>query len=56
MISFVVTIQMKPLQQYFHMTLFVLYIVLTFESTDEIVWYYQSNVTFSFRNLFHTKV
>ena len=45
--SFGVTIQMKPLQQYFHMMLFVLYIVLTFESTDEILWYYQSNETFS---------
>ena len=45
--SFGVTIQMKPLQQYFHVMLFVLYIVLTFESTDEILWYYQSNETFS---------
>ena len=27
-----VTIQMKPLQQYFHMGLFVLHAVLTFES------------------------
>ena len=30
-----VTIQKKPLQQYFHMLLFVLYVVLTFESVDE---------------------
>ena len=30
-----VTIQMKPLQQYFHMVLFTYYnIVLTFESVD----------------------
>ena len=27
-------IQMKPLQQYFHMVLFVLYVVLTFESVE----------------------
>ena len=30
-----VTIQMNPLQQYFHMVLFVLYVVLTFESVGE---------------------
>ena len=47
MISFAVTIQMKPLQQYFHMMLFVLYIVVTFESADEILWCYHSNETFS---------
>ena len=33
-----VTIQMKPLQQYFHIVLLVLYVVLTFESMDEILW------------------
>ena len=32
-----VTIQMKPLQQYFHMVLFVLNVVLTFKSLDEIL-------------------
>ena len=32
------TIQMKPLQQYFHLVLFIQYIVLTFESVDEILW------------------
>ena len=32
-----VTIQMKPLQQYFHMVLFIQYVVLTFESVDEIL-------------------
>ena len=32
-----VTIQMKPLQQYFHMVLFIQYAVLTFESADEIL-------------------
>ena len=42
-----ITIQMKPLQQYFHMMLYVLYIVVIFESADEILWYYQSNETFS---------
>ena len=45
--SFGVTIQMKPLQQYFHTMLFVLYIVVTFESADEFLWYYHSNETFS---------
>ena len=32
-----VTIQMKPLQQYFDMILFIQYAVLTFESADEIL-------------------
>ena len=32
-----VTIQLKPLQQYFHMVLFMQYVVLTFESVDEIL-------------------
>ena len=32
-----VTIQLKPLQQCFHMVLSVLYVVLTFESVDEIL-------------------
>ena len=31
------TIQMKPLQQYFHTLVIVLYVVLTFESVDEIL-------------------
>ena len=38
-----VTIQMKPLQQYFHMVLFIYYVVLTFESVDEILWCDHSN-------------
>ena len=42
-----VTIQMKPLQQYFHMELFVLYVVLTFESVDEILRCNHSNETAS---------
>ena len=43
--SYGVTIQMKPLQQYFHMVLFIQYVVLTFESVDEILWCYHSNET-----------
>ena len=35
--SYGVTIQMKPLQLYFHIVLLVLYVVLTFESMDEIL-------------------
>ena len=45
--SYAVTIQLKPLQQYFHMVLFILYVVLTFESVDEILWCYHSNETSS---------
>ena len=33
--SYDVTIHMKPLHQHFHMVLFILYVVLTFESVDE---------------------
>ena len=39
------TIQMRPLQQYFHMVLFIEYVVLTFEFVDEILWCYHSNET-----------
>ena len=35
--SYGVTIQMKPLQQYFHMVLFIQYVVLNFESVDELL-------------------
>ena len=42
-----VTIQMKLFRQYFHMVLFVLYVVLTFESVDEILWCDHLNKTFS---------
>ena len=35
--SYGVTIQKKSLQLYFHMVLFVLYVVLNFESVDEIL-------------------
>ena len=35
--SYGVTIQKKSLQQYFHMVLFVLYVVLNIESVDEIL-------------------
>ena len=41
--SYGVTIQMKLLPQYFHMVLFIYYVVLTFESVDEILWCYRSN-------------
>ena len=42
-----VTNQVRPLQQYFHRVLFILYVVLTFESVDEILCCYHSNETFS---------
>ena len=45
--SYGVTIQMKPLKQYFHIALFIKYVVLTFESVDEILWCYHSNETSS---------
>ena len=35
--SYRTTIQMKPLQQYFHMVPFNKYVVLTFQSVDEIL-------------------
>ena len=35
--SYGVTIQVKPLQQYFHMALFTQYVVVTFEPVDEIL-------------------
>ena len=44
--SYGVAIQMKPLQQYFHMVLFIEYVVLTFESVDEILWCYHSNESY----------
>ena len=44
--SYGVTIQMKPLQQYFHMVPFIFYVVLTFESVDEILWCDHSNESF----------
>ena len=45
--SYGVAIQMKPLQQYFHMVLFIQYVVLTFESVDEILWCHHLNRIFS---------
>ena len=47
--SYGVTIQMKSLQQYFHMVLHIKYVpvVLTFETVDEIVWCDHSNETSS---------
>ena len=53
--SYGVTIQMKPLQQHFHMELFVLYVVLTFESLDEILGCYHSYKTSS-RELLHRTI
>ena len=44
--------QMKPLQQYFHMVLFIQYAVLAFNSVDEILWCYHSNETYSCSNTF----
>ena len=41
--SYGVAIQMKTLQQYFQIVLFVLYIVLTFQSVDEILCCDHSN-------------
>ena len=45
--SYGVTFQIEPLQQYVHVVLFDLYVVLTFESVDEILWCYHSNETSS---------
>ena len=45
--SHFLTIQMKPLQQYFHIVLFIWHVVLTFESVDQIPWCYHSNETSS---------
>ena len=42
-----VTNQMRPLPQYFHKELFILYVVLTIGSVDEILWCYHSNETSS---------
>ena len=36
--SYGVTIQMKPLQQYFHTVLYFYYVVLTFPAVDQILW------------------
>ena len=45
--SYGVTIQMNPVQQYFHMVLFIWYVVLTLESVNEILWSYHSNEIYS---------
>ena len=42
-----VTIQMRPLQHYFHVVLYIWNVVLTFESVDEILWRDHSNGTSS---------
>ena len=45
--SYGVAIQMKPFQRYFHMVLFILYVVQTFKSVGEILWFCHSNETSS---------
>ena len=40
-------IQLKYFGQNIHITLFIKYVVLTFESVDEILWCYHSNETSS---------
>ena len=46
--SYGVTIQMKPLQQYFHMILIIKFVVLLpFKFLDEILWCDLSNETSS---------
>ena len=45
--SYDVTIQMKPLLQYFHIVLLIQCVVLTFESVDGIPWFDHSNETSS---------
>ena len=44
---FGVSIQMKPLQQYFLMVLSIEYVVLTFESEGDILWSDHSSETSS---------
>ena len=45
MICYGVTIQMKPLEQYFRKVLFIYLVLLTFESVDETLWCDHSNET-----------
>ena len=45
--SYGVTIQMKPLQQYFHMILFIQYVIVTVESVVEILCCKHPNETCS---------
>ena len=46
--SYVVTIQMKAIEQYFPQVLFIILykVVLTFESVDEILWCDHSNESY----------
>ena len=44
---YALNIQVKPLHQYFCMILFIWYVVLTFESVDEVLWCDHSNDTSS---------
>ena len=43
--SYGVTIQMKATEQYFPVVLFIMLykVILTFDSVDEILWFYHSN-------------
>ena len=42
-----VTIQVKPLQQYLYMVLFIYLVVVTVEFVNEILWFHHSNETSS---------
>ena len=53
--SYGVSIQMKPLQQYFHMVLFFYNEVVTLRSVAEIPWCYHPNETFS-GEVLHTAI
>ena len=44
-VLYVVTIRMKPIQQYFYTVLLDLYVVLSCESVHEILWCDYSNET-----------
>ena len=50
--SYGMTIQMKPLQQYFHMVVFIKYVVLTFDHSNE----NSKNNGLSIRNIWNTRV
>ena len=53
--SYGVTIEMKPLQQYFHMVINLVCIGFNFESVSEILWCDHSNET-SLSELLHNTV
>ena len=45
--SYGVTIQIKLLPQYFHMVLFIEYVIISLKAVDEILWCDHSNETSS---------